>query len=254
MKKYLFIIGLMFGLNVSSIAQNLNNYKYVRVPDMFDFQKDENKYRLNELLAFLLEKEDFEALYKESIPAAVSNCDILDANVHNESNLFRTKLYITLTDCNEQVVFTSETGVSRQKEYKAGFQEALRNAFKSLEALQHEYSQGPGKVIVEAVPSEEKRQQLQEESLKQEESFKEETTYSNAGKSYVLEPTSSGFELFEKNKEEQIARLIKSANGDTYLYTSEKINGNAFFDTSENLVVEYLSDGLLISLTYKKVQ
>lgn len=248
MKKILFITGLMLGLNFSLVAQNLNNYKYVRVPDKFDFQKDENKYRVNELLAFLFEKEDFEALYKERIPEAVSNCDILDAEVHNESNLFRTKLYITLTDCNEQVVFTSETGVSRQKEYKAGFQEALRNAFKSLEALQHQYSQGPEKVIVEAVPSEEKREQLQEKSLK------EEATYSNAGKSYMLAPTTSGFELFEKNKEERIARLIKSGKGDTYLYTSEKINGSAFFDTRENLVVEYLSDGLLISLTYKKVQ
>ena len=70
---------------------------------------------------------------------------------------------------------------------------------------------------------------------------------------YLLKETASGFDLFEKLDNEVFAKLVKSGRGDTYLYTSEKINGNAFFDTSGNLVVEYLSDGQLVTLTYRKL-
>ena len=248
MKKYLFILGLVFGLNFTGVAQDLNNYKYVRVPEKFLFQKDENKYRLNELLAFLLEKEDFQALYKEPVPPGISACDILDADVQNESGLFKSKVFFTLKDCKNNIVFTSKTGVSRKKDFRDGFQEALRKAFKSLEKLHHQYEPGPGTVIVNAVPSEEKEHQLEKKKKEQV------LIFVNGGKNYVLKPTVSGFDLFEQDEKQLFAKLVKSGGGDTYLYTSEKINGNAFFDAQENLVVEYLNEGQLVNLTYRKVQ
>lgn len=249
MKKHLFTIGLILGLNLAVFGQDLNNYKYVRVPEKFEFQEEENNYRLNELLAFLLEKEDFEALYKEPVPQGVSACEILTANLHNESGLFKSKVYISFSDCNDQTVFTSKEGVSRKKDFRDGFQEAVRKAFKSVEALQHQYSGVPQKtVVVKAVPSaEEKRPEdtVVDEKL---------PVFSSDGEYFILKPTAAGFALFEREEQQQRAQLAKSGRGDAYLFSSEEINGNAFFDTDGNLVVEYLKDGQLKTFIYELVQ
>ncbi len=251
MKNYLLVVGMFFVFGFSSVAQELNNYKYVRVPEKFDFQKEENKYRLNELMAFLLGKQDFEVLYKNPVPEGVSACDILEADVHNKSGLFKTKVYFTLTDCNNKTLFTSEVGDSRIKEFKESYQEALREAFQSLEELQHQYSEGPKTVVVQAiVPAEEKISEVGEENSAEVEG----TAFVNGGKSYLLKQTASGFTLFKGNGETVFAKLVKSGRGDSYLYTSEKINGNAFFDAKGNLVVEYLVDGQLVNVLYSRVQ
>ena len=249
MKNYLLVAGMFFVFGYSSVAQELNNYKYIRVPDKFSFLKEENQYRLNELLAFLFEKEDFEALYKEPVPAGVSECEILTADVQNESGLFRSRVFITLSDCKNNTVFTSKVGVSRNKDYRDSYQDALRNAFKSVIALDHQYSEGARDVIVAAVPSEVREQKPQENSGKT-----EMVVLTNAGKTYLLKVTASGYDLFEKDSEQPLATLTRSGRGDSYLYTSEKINGNAFFDANGNLVVEYLFDGQLVNLLYSIVQ
>ncbi len=53
--------------------------------------------------------------------------------------MFKTKLSIELKDCNDQVVYTSEIGESREKEYNKAYNEALRDAFNSIEALSYKY-------------------------------------------------------------------------------------------------------------------
>ncbi|MGB7786793.1 MAG: hypothetical protein WBL27_11885, partial [Salinimicrobium sp.] len=143
----------------------------------------------------------------------------------------------------------------RKKDFRDGFQEALRKAFKSVEKLHHK-SEEPKTVIVQAVPAEENAALSEEEIEKAAEEVMagvEAMTFSNGGSTYLLKETASGFDLFEKSGNKPFAKLVRSGRGDTYLYTSEKVNGNAFFDTSGNLVVEYLSDGQLVTLTYKKL-
>jgi hypothetical protein len=53
--------------------------------------------------------------------------------------MFKTKLGVELKNCNDQVVYTSEMGESREKEYQRAYNEALRDAFKSIEALNYKY-------------------------------------------------------------------------------------------------------------------
>jgi hypothetical protein len=36
--------------------RNVNDYKYVIVPEKFDFQKEPNQFKLNQLTKFLLKK------------------------------------------------------------------------------------------------------------------------------------------------------------------------------------------------------
>lgn len=140
--KTLFFVLILFISN-SLIGQSLNEYKYVVVPSKFDFLKSENQYQLNDLTKFLFEKEGFVTIYDNlERPADLSNnaCLGLSARVNNESNMFTTKLIIELVNCKNQKVLVSQEGRSKQKDYKKGYQEALREAFESVTAQNYNYT------------------------------------------------------------------------------------------------------------------
>ncbi len=122
MKKILFLALL---LPITLVAQT------VIVPNRYAFQKEDNQYQLNVLTKFLLEKQGFKTYMESEVPAELlqNPCDLLKADVKNESNMMTSKLQLVLNDCSNKTVFTSEIGKSREKEYKKSYQEALRNAF-----------------------------------------------------------------------------------------------------------------------------
>lgn len=120
----------------------LNNYKYVIVSKKYDFLKSANEYQLNELSKFLLNKYGFQALmegddYPEDL--SLNRCLALDADVEKEPGMFKTKLKVILTNCNDKIVYTSKIGESREKEYKKAYVEATREAFSSFESLGYKY-------------------------------------------------------------------------------------------------------------------
>ena len=60
MKTKFYIFILVLTVSISSWAQsNLNDYKYVLVPEKFDFLKSNDQYQLNSLTKFLLQKKGF---------------------------------------------------------------------------------------------------------------------------------------------------------------------------------------------------
>ena len=63
MKTKIYIFLLALSVNMSSWAQmSLNDYKYVSVPEKFDFLKSNDQYQLNSLTFFLLKKKGFTVL------------------------------------------------------------------------------------------------------------------------------------------------------------------------------------------------
>ncbi|CDF78261.1 conserved hypothetical protein [Formosa agariphila KMM 3901] len=127
----------------STVAQtNLNAYKYVVVPNKFEFLKEANQYQLNELTKFLLNKKGFTAFMEgEDLPAdfIANGCLGLRSDVINESSLFTTKLKVVLKDCKNLVVFETEIGYSKEKDYKKSYQAALRDAFESFNTVNYAY-------------------------------------------------------------------------------------------------------------------
>lgn len=132
-----------FFIGVSLYAQpNLNQYKYVIVPKKYDFLKEENQYQMNALTKFLFEKYGLLALMEgEEYPDDLLNyrCIALNSNILNSSSMFKTKLNVILKDCNGKLVYTSNSGETREKEYSKAYQTALRNAFKSFETMNYKY-------------------------------------------------------------------------------------------------------------------
>ena len=55
----LFVFFLILSQNAVFSQNDINNYKYVSVPDRFDFLKSTDQYQVNSLTKFLLEKNGF---------------------------------------------------------------------------------------------------------------------------------------------------------------------------------------------------
>ncbi len=143
MKTKLFFACLIFLIFSSAFSQvNLNHYKYVIVPKKFDFLKEQDQYQLNSLTKFLFDKYGFKTLFEgDNYPEDmyVNRCLSLKSDVLKDSGLFKTKLTVELKDCNDKVVFASNVGESKEKEYKTAYNLALRDAFKSFDALNYKY-------------------------------------------------------------------------------------------------------------------
>lgn len=144
MKKYITLVYLFVGM-ISATAQSVNDYKYFIIPETFEFTGEMDQYQLNSLLKFLMEKEGFNTVMRKGEkPVDLGNnpCKALSVDVINDSGLFTTKLKISFEDCYGKIVYTSDEGRSREKDFKKAYQEALRNAFESVQKLNYNYEEG----------------------------------------------------------------------------------------------------------------
>ncbi|WP_417443654.1 hypothetical protein [Joostella sp.] len=143
MKKLLFL-GLFLVTIAMSAQENVNNYKYIVVPKKFDFLKEKNQYRVNTYTKFLFEKAGFNAIYDDQKPADLqaNPCLGLKAEIVDDSNLFTTKLRVSLENCQGNIVYTSDEGKSKEKDYEEAYQDAIENAFVSVKELNYKYEPG----------------------------------------------------------------------------------------------------------------
>lgn len=133
---------LLFFVVSYSFSQSVNDYKAVIVPLKYDFLKTENQYRLNTLTKFDLKKAGFEAFYEnEAIPTEFNDrCSLLYVDVKKVNAFLITKLFITLSDCQGKIVFQSEMGKSKEKDYGVAYNEALNKAFQFVNDLGYKYN------------------------------------------------------------------------------------------------------------------
>ncbi len=265
MKKIYLILLLVVGVCFTSLGQNLNSYKYIVVPEKFDFLKEANQYQLNDLTKFLFEKHGFTAfLANELKPSDLSMdpCNTLYAEVIEDSGLLQTKLKVVLKDCKNLIVFTSEEGKSREKDYKRAYQESLRDAFKFVEAINYKYELNSvvvkeeiietpvtstptpvmeikekvkeDEVIVSAIP---KEIQNDTKILKP---MANKIIFVSGELEFYLLNTDFGFQLYQKEMEEPFAKLVKTSSANHFIYSTLQNNGIAFFDEFGNLNVEIL--------------
>lgn len=153
--KYFFSLVLTVFIGFSSVAQSIHEYEYVLVPTQYDFASYADKFQLNSLTSFLFKREGFKAYTNtlETIPAevAANSCKALYVNVKENSGIIRTRLQIELKDCDGKVIFVSQVGDSKLKDFTKAHHEALREAFKSIEDLN--YSFKPKTSVTTQVPS-----------------------------------------------------------------------------------------------------
>ncbi|MEC8536113.1 MAG: hypothetical protein VXY75_01835 [Bacteroidota bacterium] len=133
---------------------NLNQYKYVSVPNRFDFMKSSDQFQISSLAKFLLTKNKFTVLENlEKYPAdlAANKCLLLNLNVEQIKGFLKTKLEVQFLNCKNQVVFKSDIGISREKDFKTAYHQALRAAFSSVSEANYKFNE-----TVDKVPTNEK--------------------------------------------------------------------------------------------------
>ena len=134
----LFVIMSYFG----HAQKNLNDYKYIIIPQQFEFSKSDDQFQLNSLTKFLFNKYGYEAYFIDELPEdlKLNRCLGLIAEASNdEGNLFKTKVEITLKDCYGAIISKSQIGESRVKDYNKAYNEAIREAFETYKNMDYKY-------------------------------------------------------------------------------------------------------------------
>ena len=239
MKNTILLLLAFITLTSVTAQSSLNDYKYVVIPKQFDFLNEADEFRLNSLTQFLFEKYNFETLMEgETMPSdyAKNNCLGLKADVLKNSSMFKTKLTVKLTNCLNEVVFTSIEGESRDKNYKIAYNKALRDAFKSIETANYSYNSNNAMVAGESSESEAKGQEEIEK-------LKEEIKVLKEAKLEVVEQESIEIEeIIEQpivkieSIEETAPKLIETANSTDVLYAQKVSNGYQLVDKSPKVI------------------
>lgn len=243
-------------LSTQGQQQNLNKYKYLIVSNHFDFLKQSDQYQTSSLTKFLLKKKGFTVfLSDEQLPVALSqnNCLAIKVDVVDDSGLFKVVSRLQFKDCYGNLLFTSEAGSSREKDYKKAYHEAIRNAFNTLEDLQ--YNPEPNEevaVILEtktpAAP------ELVEEDVKEVPVVivpsvslpipSKPVVWDN--RLYAKE-FHNGFQLFnQKNK--VVFRILKTNQKEVFILENPQ---GVLYKKQDHWIAEYYQDQQLVSVHYQ---
>jgi hypothetical protein len=239
--KFLFL--LVF-VSSYSFSQSVNDYVAVIVPAKYEFLKSENQYRLNTLTKFNLKKAGFEAFYtNETMPKEYNDrCSLLYADVNEEKGLLVTKLYVIFKDCYGTVIFKSEVGKSREKDYEVAYLEALNNAFMSVYALHYKYSATASQkaaiaspVASVAVPAVAATTVAVNAPS---------STESNGVNVLFAQPIKNGYQLVD-NTPKVVMKVYKTTNPSIYLAAKGTIQGVLIFKDSQWFFEYYESETLM---------
>jgi hypothetical protein len=209
-------------------SQSINDYKAVIIPLKYDFLKSENQYRLHTLTKVNLVKAGFQAFYSnESIPAEFKDrCSLLYVDVKKESGFLMTKLFITFKDCYNTIIFQSEIGKSREKEYQTAYFEALNNAFQSVYALQYKYSSDSNVDLVLKTTANPETIPTATVSDKVVTNTSNEAKVSADKFSNLLyaQPTSYGYQLID-SEPKVVMKVYKTSNPASFMATKGSVQG-----------------------------
>ncbi len=237
---------LLIALFVSSyiFSQSVNDYVAVIIPVKYDFQNKENQYRLNTLTKVNLQKAGFEAYYStEAVSSEYKDrCNLLNVDVVKENGFLITKLYVVFKDCYGKVVFKSEVGKSREKDYEAAYTEALSDAFVSVNALHYKYNGSTAnkeKATAAIVDLPVRTTTVSATALT--------STSSTTNEAFSLfaQPIKNGFQLIDSTPK-VVMKVYNTTNPSVFLATKDNTQGVLLLKDNQ-WVFEYYDNEILMS-------
>ncbi|MFY7816577.1 MAG: hypothetical protein ACOVRK_15460 [Chryseobacterium taeanense] len=119
--------------SVLAFGQKVSDYKYISLPAKFETFKED--FGLADLLTKTLRSKNYTVIPSDKLQwpeeAKANQCNVLIANVLNDSGFLRNKVLLQFKDCNDKVI-SSTKGASSIKDFKEGYQDALKQTFVSL--------------------------------------------------------------------------------------------------------------------------
>jgi hypothetical protein len=140
MKKIIILSVLL--VSTFTFAQKLNAYKYAIVPEKFSFQTENNQYNFNDLVKSAMRRYGFDPYFPtEELPIDASNANKLFVDLIESNSMVYTKLNLVFRDYRNNIVFTTQDGKSKDKDFAIAYNEAFRETVKSVELMNHHYSE-----------------------------------------------------------------------------------------------------------------
>lgn len=228
MKKIVLL--LVFGFCIQGFSQVLNKYQYVVVPTKFDFMKIENEHRLNTVVKNKLEKMGFIAYYENNIPLEVAqkSCEILKVELVRGGTFVWTKMNLQFKDCQNKVVFESDEGKSKDKDFKVAYTECADQIFESLFALKYKFQETSDKTVIT-----------------KDEVKSIETHVESTNDNLIAEKTTSGF-ILKNNQNQTVYKLTSTGKSDLFLAQKGQNNGMLYLK-DENWIFEYTNNDQLFT-------
>ncbi|CAA7197330.1 hypothetical protein [Chryseobacterium potabilaquae] len=114
-------------------GQKVSDYQYISIPENFPTFKAD--YGLREMLSKSLKSKKYIVLPSDKLEwpeeARNNSCNVVHANILNDSNFLRNKLLLQFKDCNDKVMLESK-GNSSIKDFNEGFKDALQQTLASV--------------------------------------------------------------------------------------------------------------------------
>ena len=240
MMKKIFL-AFAFLLSVGVTAQEINNYKYVILPEKFEFQKEPNQYNISNLTKMLLEKYGFVVYFpNQQYPEdlALNRCKALYGDVVKQSSILNTSLAVELKDCQGKVVYRTEEGKSREKEWKKAYYEALRAAGNSFDVLNYHYTGDDLVTVTKPVT----RTEVVDVYVA---SNPAQPSAGNTINLLTAKKLANGYELLDKSGS-SVLKMFKTSQQDYYTAQMETRNG-VVFKKDGQWYFEYYDNDKLIS-------
>ena len=114
---------------------NRHQITCIIVPTKFEAFNAENKHYTSTFTKQTLSAAGYRVAYDTELPpdVAYNNCRGLTADLIDKSNMFNTKLHFEFKDCEGKVVYTTDQGTSKDKDYKRAFRQAILIAMNNIE-------------------------------------------------------------------------------------------------------------------------
>lgn len=231
-------------------SQSVNDYKAVIVPLKYDFLKTENQYRMSTMTKSNLSKAGFQAFYvNEELPAGYGDrCDLLYVDVKRDNGFLVTKLYVEFKDCYGKVIYTSEIGKSKEKDYEVAYRECLNLAFVSINGLHYKYS---GKAVTPTV----KATPVSPAAAAVTTSVAVTTSAAVAvapspdlkdPNLLYAQPTESGYQLIDKTPK-VVMKLLKTSQSNVFIAIKDNVQGSLILKEDGNWYFESYQNDKLVS-------
>lgn len=217
--------------------ESVNDYKYIVVPNQYEFLKEKDKYQLNSLTEFLFNKYGYVAfLEDEDVPEdlALNKCLALYVDVKDErGGVFKTKLTMSLKDCRGALVYTSKVGESRDKSFDKAYKEAIRDAFESYQQLNYVYK--PNAYILALSIDNSKADINKEDSNSEIIALKKELEALKVEKTKAITKAVVSEHTTPHNTETVVAKVVNK-QAENVLYAQAIVNGFQLVDRSPKVV------------------
>ncbi|ARN78174.1 hypothetical protein BST97_09300 [Nonlabens spongiae] len=236
----------------------MSDYKYIEVPNQYEFQHEPNEYRLNDLAVFELKKKGYEAFKSTSVQPQDKNigaCNTLVMDIE-ESGILSRSFILNFKNCDGEIVYSTIKGTGREKDNQKAYFTAMRETIRSMpEAIQAKAS--TTEVIEAKIPDSAETQPIEDD---QQTKFPDEPATADrpALKFDYAQKTNQGYGIVLKEAEEVEVynndKLIgsgqKSSTG-FYLIETKQFNGVGIIK-DEIFIIEYRDNGELVRVELHK--